>query len=141
MITRILCPVDFSLTSSKALDYACRLASSMDAELVILHALEKAVTSSAAGQGSAADKEFHDFVESALRTAGTEVVPARVQHVGPPGDVITWMAQDRSCDLIVMGTHGRTGLLRLLMGSVAENVVRTAPCPVLTLKGPHKEEE
>jgi nucleotide-binding universal stress UspA family protein len=58
---------------------------------------------------------------------------------GDPAQVIVQFARERGCSLIVMGTHGRTGLERLLMGSVAEQVVRKAPCPVLTVKTPVPE--
>jgi nucleotide-binding universal stress UspA family protein len=56
---------------------------------------------------------------------------------GDSAEEILRLAQESGCDLIVLGTHGRTGLPRLLMGSVAEQVVRKAPCPVLTVKAPH----
>ena len=55
-------------------------------------------------------------------------------HVGEPGEVICWLAEQQACDLIVMGTHGRQGLLHLLMGSVAEYVMRHARCPVVTVR-------
>jgi nucleotide-binding universal stress UspA family protein len=71
-------------------------------------------------------------VYAADSPAGVEY---RVQH-GDPAVEILGVAREASCDLIVMGTHGRTGLGRLLMGSVAEQVVRKAACPVLTIKVP-----
>ena len=61
----------------------------------------------------------------------------RVQHIahgGPPGAVICWVAQKQQCDQIVMGTHGRTGLMHLVLGSVADYVIRHARCPVLTVR-------
>ena len=60
-------------------------------------------------------------------------------HEGDPATQIVRVAQETRCDLIVLGTHGRTGLGRLLMGSVAEQVLRKAPCPVLTVKTPFPE--
>ena len=57
-----------------------------------------------------------------------------VLHAGPPGEVICWIGQSRNCDLIVMGTHGRTGLMHLFLGSVAEYVMQHARCPVLTVR-------
>src|SRR5262249_60746794 len=63
----------------------------------------------------------------------SEVKSHRVLHAGPPGEVICWLAEHRECDLIVMGTHGRTGLKHLLLGSVAEYVIRNARCPVVTV--------
>jgi nucleotide-binding universal stress UspA family protein len=62
----------------------------------------------------------------------------RLLSEGKPGEEIVAFAKERNCDLIVMGTHGRTGLERALLGSVAEQVVRAAPCPVLTLRLPSK---
>jgi nucleotide-binding universal stress UspA family protein len=70
-----------------------------------------------------------------------QAVRSRLQNVdvehlvysGSPGEVVCWIAQEQRCDQIVMGTHGRTGLINLLMGSVAEYVVRHARCPVLTI--------
>ena len=64
-----------------------------------------------------------------------------VAHAGTPGEVICWIAQQRNCDLIVLGTHGRTGLSHLFMGSVAEYVVQHAPCPVLTVRHRHPAEK
>jgi nucleotide-binding universal stress UspA family protein len=58
---------------------------------------------------------------------------------GAPARTIVELAKEEGVDLIVLGTHGRTGFHRLLMGSIAEAVVRTAPCPVLTFKQPHRE--
>jgi universal stress protein A len=64
----------------------------------------------------------------------------RALHAGRPGEVICWMAEDQQCDLIVMGTHGRGGLAHLLLGSVAEYVVRHAHCPVTIVRdAPAKE--
>jgi nucleotide-binding universal stress UspA family protein len=69
-----------------------------------------------------------------LRPTIAEVKIEHVIHGGQPGAVICWMAEQRSCDLIVMGTHGRTGLSNVIMGSVAGYVIRHARCPVLTVR-------
>jgi universal stress protein A len=83
-----------------------------------------------------------------LKKMLSEIVPndPQVRHehrliTGDPATAIARVAEEEGAELIVMGTHGRTGLLRLLMGSVAEAVVRRAPCPVLTLKQPHDQEQ
>lgn len=131
-ITRILCPVDLSPASNLALDYAERLARACGARLVIVHAFETPASYNVEGQTRPADPELSRQFEEFSRVENLEV--ERVLHAGEPGDVICWVAMDRHCDLIVMGTHGRTGLLHLLMGSVAESVVRHARCPVLTIR-------
>jgi nucleotide-binding universal stress UspA family protein len=86
-----------------------------------------------------------DTNETSLRKALAAVVPTdpAVEHehrllYGDPASEIVRLAGEEQVDLIVMGTHGRTGLMRLLMGSVAEAVVRRAPCPVLTIREPHE---
>jgi universal stress protein A len=83
---------------------------------------------------------FHDHHEAAL-TQLRDLMPASFQGTwdadvaaGPSAETIVHVAHERSADLIVMGTHGRTGLSHVLLGSVAEKVVRLAPCPVLTVK-------
>ena len=65
----------------------------------------------------------------------------RVLHAGPAGEVICWMAEHRKCDVIVIGTHGRTGLTHLLLGSVTEYVMRHARCPVVTVRDRPADEQ
>ena len=139
LFQRILCPVDFSETSMKAFTYADRLARESGAELVLVHAFEMPASYDPAGQYEPADQSLRERLEAA-----TPATPAanvtRLMHAGPPGEVICWFASDQECDLIVMGTHGRGGLMHLLLGSVAEYVIRYAPCPVITIRDrPAKE--
>jgi nucleotide-binding universal stress UspA family protein len=78
-------------------------------------------------------------VEQQLQALAATVPELRTEcrvAEGPVADAILQVARETGCDVIVMGTHGRTGLVRLLVGSVAEQVVRHAPCPVLTVKSP-----
>lgn len=132
-ISHILCPVDFSETSMKAVRYAERLAESTGAELVLLHSFDVPASYDAAGQTEPADAQEKKQLEGlTVETPYVEV--SRLLHAGPPGEVICWVAQERKCDLIVMGTHGRGGLKHLLFGSVAEYVLRHARCPVLTVR-------
>jgi len=133
LIKRILCPVDFSSTSQKAFEYADRLAQSTGAELVLLHAFDLPESYDAAGQVHPADPQLEHQL-NAIESAFPDVKITRILHAGPAPDVICWVAQDRQCDLIVMGTHGRTGLRHLLFGSVTEFVLRHARCPVLTVR-------
>jgi universal stress protein A len=131
-LQRILCPVDFSPLSAKALAYAERLAAGTGAELVLAHAFDIPASHTYDDVQNPADPTIRtQFEELPLTSPNPKVV--RVLHAGPPGDVICWLAENRCCDLIVMGTHGRTGLKHLLLGSVVEHVVRHARCPVLTI--------
>ena len=132
---RILCPVDFSETSDVALDVASKLARENEAKLFIVHVEENPTVVHPGvfgGLPPVAWKERHKLSDT-LPTA-TDV---RFEHdllVGDPANEIVGFAERKNIDLIVMGSHGVTGLLRLLMGSVAEGVVRRSPVPVLTLK-------
>jgi universal stress protein A len=142
-IRRLLLPTDFSSHSAAAADYACELAAKFDAELHLLHALE-AHLSSTPTFGLGLDlpsyvKESRAAAEKALagvldpqRTAGRTVVRSLVE--GSPKVEIIRYARTHDINLIVLATHGRTGLAHVLIGSVAESVVRTAPCPVLTIR-------
>ena len=116
-IRRILVPTDFSQTSDAALAQARELASALGASLHLVHVVEDASRS----ECLAASLEAGLGYETALLT-------------GPAARTIVEYATTRRFDLIVMGTHGRTGVAHLLLGSVAEQVVRTASCPVLTVR-------
>jgi nucleotide-binding universal stress UspA family protein len=144
-IKRILVPVDFSPGSDEALRYAVELARPLRASVHLLHVVEDRL---AAGMWSAdayttdvpglqvnivEDAEAH--LERIIPTiAGAKYGLEHDVRTGAPAATIVAFAQEVVADLIVMGTHGRTGLSHALMGSVAEQVVRTAPCPVLTLR-------
>ena len=141
---RILWPTDFSPLAKVALPHALRLAEGSGAELVVLHVLPSTALFAAPEISGA----VWDRLERENRTVGaaqlrrvTEQVKARGPKIrvhsvlaqGVPFDQILRAAGRLRCDLIVIATHGRTGLRHILMGSVAENVVRRAPCPVLTV--------
>jgi universal stress protein A len=132
-IQRILCPVDFSEASAAALAYAEKLTRSTGAELVLVHAFDIPASLTYADVQNPADPAVRAQLED-LPLTSSAVKTVRVLHAGPPGEVICWLAQHRECDLIVMGTHGRTGLKHLLLGSVAEYVMRHARCPVVTFR-------
>jgi nucleotide-binding universal stress UspA family protein len=145
MFTRILVPTDFSGPSDAALEYARALAARFHASLQLLHVVESPFVASPLGNEA--------FIADlpAVQTALFDDAKARLAHRaaaarpgGPPitTEIVTGttamaileVARDRHVDLIVMGTHGREGMAHLLMGSVAEKVVRSAPCPVLTVR-------
>ena len=134
MIQRILCPSDFSAAAAGAMQYAERLAQQTGADLFLVHAFDTPVEMTVASQSHPRDPRHQQQLDELLvdSTLGNRV--SRLLHAGPAGEVICWMAQQHSCDLIVMGTHGRGGLRHLLFGSVAEYVLRHARCPVLTIR-------
>ncbi len=129
-IQRILFPTDFSPAANAAFEYAERIAGSTGARLLVLHVPQDSATVGPLNNVDGKKKRQLDAIRSELPDVKIE----RIFYAGSPGEVICWIAQERRCDQIVIGTHGRTGLINLLMGSVAENVVRKAPCPVLTVK-------
>lgn len=133
-IQRILCPTDFSFLAAKAMAYAERLAIEADAELILLHAFDIPGTWTLAGQEHPRDVRLQEQLYSLLADSSHGNRIQRKLHAGQAGEVICWMAQDQKCDLIVMGTHGWTGLRHLLFGSVAEYVLRHARCPVLSIR-------
>lgn len=139
-VKKILFPTDFSDASDAGLHYATALARDTGAQMLIVH-VEEPPAAYGAGEMYYVVPESD---ESALRERLKTVVPtdAAVAYThrlvtGDPATQIVHLAEEEGVDLVVMGTHGRTGLARLLIGSVAEAVVRRAPCPVLTLKQPH----
>lgn len=134
---KILFPTDFSTQAQTALEMATSLARDRGAKLLIVHVEEPPL---AYGGG-----EMYYGIEEPdreeLKRMLAEVLPTDpevgYEHrlmIGTPGGAIVHLAEKEGVDMIVMPTHGRTGLLRLLMGSVAEEVVRKAKCPVLTVK-------
>lgn len=129
-VQRILCPVDFSETTDGTFAYAAKLAHHLKAELLAVYAYDN---SELFNQPGHSHPELQAKLD-ALKPPCEHVQVTRLLQPGPPGEVICWLAQERSCDLIVMGTHGRTGLKHLFLGSVAEYVMRHARCPVLTLR-------
>jgi nucleotide-binding universal stress UspA family protein len=142
-LQKILLPTDFSDYSAVATKYACELATKFDAELHVLHTLETHLASTPGfGMGLALPQYISESKAAAEKSlasvldpkwsAGRTVIHAVV--FGPPKVEIIQYARKQNIDLIVLATHGRTGLPHVLMGSVAETVVRTASCPVLTVR-------
>jgi nucleotide-binding universal stress UspA family protein len=143
-IRKILHPTDFSPLSKPAFEMACSLARDYGAELVICHVCPPAVM--AAGEGMLIERsaEETEQAEAELEAVQPADILIPVSHrllQGGAADEIVRLARASKIDLIVMGTHGRSGFGRLLMGSVAEAVMRKAPCPVLTLKTPVPKEQ
>lgn len=137
----ILHPTDFSSGSESAFQLACSLARDAGARLIVLHVLEVPVivysgVAMAAPPPLPTEEERQAARERlhSLRPPDPAVAVDYRLEEGDPVTGIIAVAQEVTCDLIALGTHGKTGLLRLLMGSVAESVVRGAPCSVLTVK-------
>ena len=141
---RFLVPTDFSPTSEIAFNYALDLAEREGASIHLLHAIEDATFAAAYPDGLYVElpglreqliAEGRRRLEEAVRKCAASDVAATTQVVvGPPASSITAEANERGSDLIVMGTHGRSGFAHLVLGSVAERVLRTAQCPVLTVR-------
>jgi glycine betaine transporter len=141
--TKILVPTDFSIHADEALDTAIDLAGRYGASITIVHAFEPVIYAFPESSGiytslqledaiGDIDKELEKRKQSALAKGAKTVSVAQLSGF-PPGE-ITDYAKSGGYDLIVMGTHGRRGFSRVLMGSVAERVLRTASCPVLSVR-------
>jgi nucleotide-binding universal stress UspA family protein len=134
----ILHPTDFSPGSAAAFNYACDLARDSDALLVVLHAFGPILPVGTDGVIVCPDVDELRVIArkqlDAIRPANPTVRIERAVREGPSTQVILEAALEFRADLIVMGTHGRTGFRRLVLGSVTEEVLRKAPCPVLTVK-------
>jgi len=139
-IQTILHPTDFSPSSGQAFQLACSLARDHGARLMVLHVVDQPIAAYGGvmtappppppmEERKAAQEKLHQLRLTDLK------LPIETRLV--EGDPVMWIlqvAKENNYDLIVMGTHGRTGLSRLLMGSVAEKVLRSALCPVMTVK-------
>lgn len=138
----ILVPTDFSDLSAPALDYASLLGRAFDARILLVHVVEHPVFLPTSGMTPAAlpavDDEIDDWVIKNLGQlqdrAPNDVDVATRRVDGEPAEEIVDLAKEENTDLILMSTHGRTGLSRMLLGSTAEKVLRKAPCPVLYVK-------
>jgi nucleotide-binding universal stress UspA family protein len=145
-IKRMLCASDFSPASRPALRLAQELARALKARLILFHAYEPSVP--IANGGYLPPSVMQQMLtgtrdaaaQSLKRLASKHVKGGRISTLlaqGPAAPAIVRAAKRNRIDLVVMGTHGRTGVRRLLMGSVADRVIRTATCPVLVVGGRH----
>lgn len=146
-VQHFLVPIDFSPYAEQALDYAIALAQKLQAHVTLLHVIQPPLVAGA-DMGVWPSPAFLDELEAAI-TRDMEGYLARVTAAGLEGEMamvhgipfheILETAKKRQVDLIIMGTHGRTGLPHVLLGSVAEKVARLAPCPVLIARQPAPE--
>jgi nucleotide-binding universal stress UspA family protein len=138
----ILVPTDLGEGAEEALDYACELAGRLGATIHVLNVI--GIPSLGVPElGVAITSSVIDSILTENQTALDKLVQARCEHTkfgaallrtGDARDVINDTAKEIGADLIIMSTHGRRGLSRMLIGSVAESIVRTAPCPVLAVR-------
>jgi nucleotide-binding universal stress UspA family protein len=141
--TQILVPIDFSTNAEQALAYATQLAQKLGATVHLVNAIGipaigapeigLSYTASMIETMTAENQKALD--EIATRARATVRVGSALVRTGDARDVILHTAEEVGADLIVMGTHGRRGITRALLGSVAETVVRHSPVPVLTVRG------
>jgi nucleotide-binding universal stress UspA family protein len=145
MTRRILHPSDFSAASNAAFKKAIEMAKTNRAELLIVHVINPIIP--VAGEGYVSPKMYEDLAASTRAWARKQLdrllVKAKKSGVrckgvlaeGVAHERIARIAKTKRADLVVMGTHGRSGFAKLFLGSVAGRVVTAAPCPVLTVKG------
>jgi len=143
--TRILCPIDFSKPSEAALAQAEEIARTFGAELLVAHIVEPMIYPVAYGMPPVAPIDYEDAARTSAAKALEPVVARLVQagikasplvDTGAASMRICDLVGEKRCDLVVLATHGYTGLKHVLLGSTAERVVRHSACPVLTVKAP-----
>ena len=147
MIKKILVPIDFSDYSKKALQYTVKLAKSFNAELFLVYVIEPMVYPADLSMGqmvipqsevNLSEKANSELEELATNEIGDSLKYNILIKTGKPFMEIIETATEVDADLIIIATHGHTGVEHLLFGSTSEKVVRKAPCPVLTLREPLK---
>jgi nucleotide-binding universal stress UspA family protein len=137
-IHRILHPTDLSANAEHAFEIACGFARDYKAKLIVLGVVAHPVQMGAFGGIGAEVADEYRSLERALAAIEPSEQGITLERIVVEDEsaarAIVQLANDRDCDLIVMGSHGRTGIERLVFGSVAEEVMRTAPCPVLAIR-------
>ena len=149
-IKKILTPTDLSSFSASGVRYACNLAKALGAEVIVAHAVSTSeftshatslkITTSGAGADDLIGKlvehqkqQLRQFCEHHLASVSADLNVQELVEMGDPHTLIVNWARDKAADLIVMSTHGRSGLPRMILGSVTEKVLRSAACPVLAI--------
>jgi len=135
-VKKILYPTDFSSYSNQAYFHAVALAENHRASLTVLYVYPGVVEAAEAERDEVQDRRYWRSQLEQIRPANPNIPVSHVFLEGDPATEIARYAADAAMDLIVMGTHGRTGLERMLLGSVAEQTLREAPCSVLVVKLP-----
>jgi nucleotide-binding universal stress UspA family protein len=146
MIMNILVPIDFSDYSKNALKYAAQFAKNFNAKIYLVYVVEPMIYPADFSMGQvaipSAEIDLHTRAEVELKKLANELESnlyvETIIKTGKPFVEINETAKEKDIDLIIIATHGHTGVEHLLFGSTAEKVVRKAPCPVLTLREPIK---
>lgn len=136
----LLCPTDFSECSRVAVDTAAALARPLNAELTLLHIVDMGEISRSLDSVAEIERRSTETLEhlaGELRGKGAVSVTTRSQIGTPETEVVAFLASDPTIDLVVVGSHGRTGIRRAIFGSVAEKIVRQAPCSVFVARARH----
>jgi nucleotide-binding universal stress UspA family protein len=143
-IKTILVPTDFSEASRQALRYACSLADTVNASLHIIHVTENPYFVGGYMEVYAPPPDYFEQVERQAQKGLDEMLTADqrqkyravlVWRTGSPAtEILAYLRERNDIDLVVMATHGRGGVARMMMGSVADKIVRAAPCPVVTIR-------
>ncbi|UPV75958.1 universal stress protein [Halorussus limi] len=139
MYDRILLPTDGSRAAESAVSHAVSHAERYDAELYVLHVVDETETTSIVGHGDERQQAVEARVEDSMSSIVTEASQRGVSvtddvEVGTPHRTILSYADERDIDLVVMSTHGRSGVDRVVMGSVTERVIRTGDVPVVAVQ-------
>ncbi|NWF49063.1 MAG: universal stress protein [Ignavibacteriaceae bacterium] len=146
-IKKILIPIDFSDYSKSALKYAVNFSNFFKAELILIYVVEPVIYPPDFSMGQIAipsmNTEWNTRANEELNKLAKTEIPPEIKvsvlvKTGKPFVEIIETAQEENVDLIIIATHGHTGMEHILFGSTAEKVVRKAPCPVLTLREPVK---
>ncbi|UJS18219.1 MAG: universal stress protein [Candidatus Jettenia sp.] len=145
-LKKILCPIDFSPCSTYALNYAIDLSMKDQASLYLIYVIETHINN-VGDVVKQIDLSLEDQQTDNLKIRLINLIPGKTREKiyvdtfivkGIPFVEIIKAAKDKQVDLIIMGTHGRTGLKHILIGSVAERVIQKAPCPVLSIRLPEQ---
>jgi nucleotide-binding universal stress UspA family protein len=141
LLKQVLVPIDFGEASDVALDYGRALARTFGASLHVLHVMDNLFLRPTAGDPSQLEAAAATRLSQRITDDDRAALHAQAvfETSDNPAEQIVKYAKAHTIDLIVMGTHGRGAVAHLLMGSVAERVVRAAPCPVLTVRHPERE--
>lgn len=147
MIDKILVPIDFSDYSKNALRYAVQFAKQFNSSMYLIYVIEPIIYPADFSMGQVAipsmDVDIQSRAEEELKNLAKSLIDPSIKvetiiKTGKPFVEINETAKEKDIDLIIIATHGHTGVEHLLFGSTAEKVVRKAPCPVLTLREPIK---
>ncbi|MEW6196006.1 MAG: universal stress protein [Bacteroidota bacterium] len=146
-IKKILVPIDFSDYSKNALKYAVQFSKNFNAKIYLIYVVEPIIYPADFSMGQVAipsmDIDLHERAETELKNLAQNFISSQIEvetiiKSGKPFVEINETAREKDVDLIIIATHGHTGVEHILFGSTAEKVVRKAPCPVLTLREPIK---